>query len=129
MSNHSKLRDLRSEGIHFKNKCKFMILKSTLMPQIKEAFVGSQSKYKIYITISTQLCSDVSFIGTIFSSNWHLIFVLSILISDLSSVFLLLSLLVSLQTDISKVFFRIMSEHNCSPKNVLLIIKHILRTN
>jgi len=77
MSNHSELRDLRSEGIHFKNKCKFMILKSTLMPQIKDAFVGSQRKYKIYITIFTQFCSDVSFIDTIFSSNWHLIFVLS----------------------------------------------------
>jgi len=44
MSNHSELRDLRSEGTHFKNKYKFMILKSTMMPQIKEAFVGSQLK-------------------------------------------------------------------------------------
>ena len=42
------------------------------MPQIKEAFVGSQRKYKIYITISIQFCSDVSFIGTTFSRNWHL---------------------------------------------------------
>ena len=130
MSNHSELRDLRSEVIHFKNKCKSMILKSTLMPQIKEAFVGSQCKYKIYITISTQFCSDVSFIGTIFLSNWHLSFVLSFfLISDLSFVFLLLSVLVSLQPGISNIFFRITSEYNCSPKNVLLIIKHILRTN
>ena len=79
MSNHSELRDLRSEGIHFKNKCKLMILKSNMMPQIKEVFVGSQRKYKIYITISTQFCSDVSIMGTIFSSNWHLIFVLSFL--------------------------------------------------
>jgi len=78
MSNHSELRDLRSEGIHFKNKHKFMILKSTRIPQIKEAFVGSQRKYKIYITMSPfGLCSDVSFIGTIFSRNWHLLFVLS----------------------------------------------------
>ena len=104
MSNHSELRDLGSEVIHFKNKCKFMILKSTLMPQIKEAFVGSQRKYKIYITISTQFSSDVSFIGTLFSSNWHLIFVLrfffSPLISDLSFVFLLLLLLISVQPDI-----------------------------
>jgi len=52
MSNHSELRDLRSEGIHFKNKYKLMIIKSTIMPQIKEAFVGSEHKYKIYITIS-----------------------------------------------------------------------------
>jgi len=39
MSNHSELRDLRSEGIHVKNKYKFMVLKITLMPQIKEAVV------------------------------------------------------------------------------------------
>ena len=44
MSNHTELRDFKSEGIHFKNKYKFMILKSTMMPQIKEAFVGSQRK-------------------------------------------------------------------------------------
>jgi hypothetical protein len=35
-------------------------------------------------------CSDVSFIGTIFSRNWRLLFVLSLLISDLKFVFLLL---------------------------------------
>jgi len=44
---------MRSEGKRFKNKYKFMILKITLMPQTKEAFVGSNvRKYKIYITIS-----------------------------------------------------------------------------
>jgi hypothetical protein len=52
MSNHSELRNLRSERVHFNNKYKFMMLKSTTMPQIKEAFVGSQRKYGIYITIS-----------------------------------------------------------------------------
>jgi hypothetical protein len=41
------LIDLRSEGTYFKNKYKSMILKGTIMPQIKEAFVGSQRKYKI----------------------------------------------------------------------------------
>ena len=46
---------LRSEGTHFKNKYKFLILKSTMMPQIKEVFVGSQRKYKIYITISIRI--------------------------------------------------------------------------
>jgi hypothetical protein len=129
MSNHSELRDLRSEGLHFKNKYKFMILKSIMMPQIKEAFVWSQRKYKIYITISTLFCSDVSFIGTIYSRSWHLLFVLTLLISDLTFVLLLLSLLVSVQPDISKIFFRVMSENNCSHKNVLLIIEHIWRTN
>jgi len=39
MSNRSELRDLKSEGTHFKNKYKLMILKITLMPQIKEKFV------------------------------------------------------------------------------------------
>jgi len=55
MSNHTKLRDLKSEGIHFKNKYKFMILKNTMMPQIKESFVGSQRKYKIYIAMSIRV--------------------------------------------------------------------------
>jgi len=53
----------------------------------------------------------------------------ALLISDLTFVFLLLSLLVSVQTDIWKIFFRIMNENNCSHKNVLLIIKNIWRTN
>jgi hypothetical protein len=39
MSNSSELRDIREEGIYFQGKYKFMILKMTLMPQIKEAFV------------------------------------------------------------------------------------------
>jgi hypothetical protein len=51
MSNYIELKDMRWEGLHFKNKDKFMILKSTMMPQIKETFVGSQHQYKIYITI------------------------------------------------------------------------------
>jgi len=55
MSNHSELRDLRSKGINFKNKYKFVILRSTMKPQIKEAFVGSQRKYKIYITLSIRV--------------------------------------------------------------------------
>jgi hypothetical protein len=39
MSNGSELRDIRAEGMHSEGKYKFMILKITLMPQIKEAFV------------------------------------------------------------------------------------------
>ena len=129
MSNHSELRDLGSEGIHFKNKYKFKTLKITLMPQIKEAFVWSNVNRKSILQYPFEFCSDVSFIGTIFSSNWHLLFTLTLLISDLTLVFLLLSLLVSVQPDISKIFFRITSENNCSHKNVLLIIQHIWRTN
>jgi len=55
MSNRRQPRDLCLDAIHFKNKCKFVILKSIMMPQIKEVFVGSQPKYKIYITISIQV--------------------------------------------------------------------------
>jgi len=43
---------LSSEVIHFKNKCKFMILKTILMLQIKKSICLIQRKYKIYITIS-----------------------------------------------------------------------------
>jgi hypothetical protein len=63
-----------------------------------------QSKHNIYFTISTRVCSDVSFIGTIFSRNWHF-YMVTFLISDLTCVFLLLSLSVSDQSDISKIFF------------------------
>jgi hypothetical protein len=52
-----------------------------------------------------EFCSDVSFTGTIFSRNWHVLFVLSLLISDLTFMFLLLLLFVSVQPDISKIFF------------------------
>ena len=44
-------------------------------------------------------------------------------------LFLLLSLLRSVQADISRIFFRIMSENKCSHKNVLVIIKHTWRNN
>jgi len=64
-----------------------------------------------------------------YSRNWHNLFVLTLLISDLTFVFLLLSLLVSVQADISKIFYCVMSEKNCSHKNVLLIVIHVWRTN
>jgi Na+-transporting methylmalonyl-CoA/oxaloacetate decarboxylase gamma subunit len=114
MSNRSELRDFRSEVMHFKNKYKFVTLKITLMPQIKKTFVWSNVNTKSTLQYPFELCSDVSFIGTIFSRNWHLLFVLILLISNLTFVFLLLSLLVSVQPDISKIFFRIMSQNNCS---------------
>jgi len=105
MLHHRELRDLRSEGIHFKNKYVFMILKIILMPQIKEEFVGSKVNIKSTLQYPFEFCSDVSFTRTIFSRNWHLLFVLTLLISNLTSVFLLLSLLVSVQLHISKTFF------------------------
>ena len=128
MLHHSELRDLKSERIHFKNKYKFMILIISLMPQIKEAFIWSNVQTKSTLQYPFVFCSDVSFIGIIFSRNWHRLFKLTLLISDLPVVFLLLSLLVSVQTDISNIFFRTMSE-SCSHKNMLLIMKHIWRTN
>jgi hypothetical protein len=100
MSNHSELRDLKSEVIHFKNKSKFMILKLTLMPQIKEAFVGSIVNTKSTLQYPFDFCSGVSFIGIIYSRNWNILFVFTLLISDLTFVFLFLSLLVSVQPDI-----------------------------
>jgi Na+-transporting methylmalonyl-CoA/oxaloacetate decarboxylase gamma subunit len=105
MSNHSELRDLTSEVIRFENKYKFMTLKITLMPQIKESFVWSNVNTKSTLNYPFEFCSDVSFIGIKFSRNWHLLFVLTLLIPDLTFVFLLLSLLVSVQPDISKIFF------------------------
>ena len=115
-----------------------MVLKITFMLQIKAAFVRSSVNTKSTLRYPFELCSDVSLIGTIYSRNWHPLFVLTLLISDLTFAFflvslfvsfLLVSLFVSVQPDISKIFFRIMSENNCSHKNVLLIIKHIWRTN
>jgi len=79
MLHHSELRDLWSEGIHFKYKFKFMILKITLMPQIMEAFVGSKVNIKSTLQHPFEFCSDVSFISTIFSRNWHLLCVLTLL--------------------------------------------------
>ena len=69
----------------------------TLMPQIKEAFVRSSANTKSTLQYPFEFCSDVSFIGKIFSRNWHLLFVLTLLILDLTFVSLLLSLLVSVQ--------------------------------
>jgi len=105
MWNHCELRDLRSEGVRFKNKYKFIILKITLILQIKEAFVGSNVNTKSTLQYPFEFCFDASFIGKIFSRYWHLLFVLTLLISDLTFVFLLLSLLVSFQPDISKIIF------------------------
>ena len=104
MSNHSELRDLRSEVIHLKNKYTFLILKITVIRQIKQAFGGSNVNTKSTLQYPFEFCSNVS-IGALFSRNLHLLFVHSLLISDLTFVFLLLSLLVSVQPEISNIFF------------------------
>jgi len=82
-----------------------MILKITLVPQIQEECVESNVNTKSTLKYPFEFCSDISFISTIFSRNWHFFYVLTLLISDLTFVFLLLSLLVSVQPDISKIFF------------------------
>ena len=46
-----------------------MILKMTLMPQIKEEFVRSNVNTKSTLQYPFEFCSDVTFIGTIFSRN------------------------------------------------------------
>jgi hypothetical protein len=75
------------------------------MPKIKEAFVGSNINTKSSFQYPFEFCSDVSFIGTIFSRIWHLLFVLTLLISDLTFVLLLLSLLVSVHPNIRRSIF------------------------
>ena len=80
------------------------------MPQIKEGFVWSNVNIKSTLQYPFELRSDVSFTGTIFSRTWHLLFLLTLLISDVNFVFLLLSLLVSVQPDIWKIFFPIARE-------------------
>jgi hypothetical protein len=75
------------------------------MSQIKEAFFRYSVNTKSTLQYPFDFCSDVAFIGTTFSRNCYLLFVLSFLISDLTFVFLLLSLLVSVQPDFSKIFF------------------------
>jgi hypothetical protein len=66
MSNHSELRGMRLEIIHFKNKYNFMILKITLMLQLEEEFVGFKVNTKSALQYPFELRSDVSFAGTIF---------------------------------------------------------------
>jgi len=75
------------------------------MLQIKEALVGSNANTKSILLYAFEFCSDASFISTIFSRNWHLLFVLSLLITDVTFVFLLFTLLISVQPDISKIIF------------------------
>jgi len=50
------------------------------MPQIKKALVWSNVNTISTLQYPFQFCSDVSFTGTIFSRNWRLLFVLSLLI-------------------------------------------------
>jgi hypothetical protein len=99
------------------------------MPQIKEAFFDPNVNTKSTLQYTLGVCSDVSFPGKVFSRNWHLLFVLILLISYLKVAFVLLSLLVSVHSDIKKIFYRFMSKNKSSYKYVLPSIKHIWRNN
>ena len=125
MSNHSQLRDLMSDDIHFKNKYKFMILKITLMRQIKEAFVGSIVNENLHYNIHYSLIWGLIYSENIFKNLASFIcaYMFNIRFNDCDLADLILYLF------ISKIFFRILSENNCSHKDALLIIKHIWRTN
>ena len=128
VTDHSELRDLRSEGIHIKNKYKFMVLKITLMPQIREASVWSNVNTKSTLQYPFQFRSDVSLIRTIFSRNWHLLFVLTLLISNLMVVFCWSRYWYLFNLICPRSF----SHHEWKQlytQNVLLIIKHICRNN
>jgi len=59
MSNHIELRDLRSEAIYYKNKYKFIVLKITLIPHIKESFIGSNVNTKSTLQYPFEFCSGV----------------------------------------------------------------------
>ena len=92
------------------------------MPQIKEASVGSQLNKNSTLQYPFGLCSDVLFIGTIFSRNWHLLF-------NLPFVFLLLHywLQIYIHPDISKFLFCSMNETEFSHKYVRQNIERILK--
>jgi len=75
------------------------------MSKIQEGFVGSNVNTKSTLQYHFEFRSGVSFIGKIFSRIWHLLFVLTLLISGLKCVLLLLSVLVFVQPDISKICF------------------------
>jgi len=130
MSDHSELRDLRSDDIHFQNKYKFMSPKITMMPQIKEAFVLSNVNTKSALQYPIEFCFDVSIIGkNIFKKLAY--FICACFINFRFNVCVLAAVIIAIFFNLifRRSFIRIMSENNCSHKNVLLIIKHIWRTN
>jgi len=109
-----------------------MIPKSTMMPYIKEAFVGSRPPYKIYITISTGVLfwyvtsnhnifkKLAPFICAQFNIKFKAYVPATVIVGDK---------LLSVHPYISKIFFRFMSANNCSHKFALPDITHIWRTN
>jgi hypothetical protein len=71
--------------------------------------------YQVRPTLLEWRCSDVSVIGTIISRKMHILFVLSILVSDLTCVLatpIIGDKLVFVHRDISTTFFRFTSENN-----------------
>jgi len=125
MSNHSELRALRSKGIHFKNKYKFMTIKITLIPQIKEACIWSNVNRKSTLQYPFEFCSDVSFIGTIFSRNWHL-FTCAYFINFIFNICVLAALIIGI---CSTWYFEDLVSYREWKQLFTQIIKHIWRTN
>jgi hypothetical protein len=92
---NSELIYLRSGGIHFKNKYKFIILKIILMLQIKRAFVGSNVNTKSTLQYPFEFCSDASFISAIFSRKCHL-FIYAEFINNIFNVCVLAAIVIGI---------------------------------
>ena len=92
------------------------------MTQTKEIFVDANVNTNSILQYPFGFCSHVPFTGTVSSRNWHLLFVPSLFISNLTFVFMLLSLLVTHWCPSILIFrssfFRFMIENNFSQKYV-----------
>ena len=97
-----------------------MTPESTMMSQIKGTFVRSQPTNEIYIFLNIGLCSVFSFLSTIFLCNWDFLFVLSILLSELTFVFFLTSLMITNWYTSILIFLRYL---------VVACVKTIVHTN
>jgi hypothetical protein len=94
----------------FKSKNKLIVLRSATLPQIKEAFAGFHCKYKICIAIVIRVCSNISFIDTVFSRiDIYLCFIHFRFNGCVLATIITCDKFVSLRPDISKVFFRFMT--------------------
>jgi hypothetical protein len=94
-------------GLQSQNKIKSTMLRSTMMPQIRKHLLDPNVNTKSTLEYRFGFCFNVSFIGTIFSRNWCLLF---LLVNFQFNVCVLTTLfttdkLVSVHRDISKIFF------------------------
>jgi len=89
-----------------------MVLKFTLMPQIKEAFFSFNVNTKSTLQYPFEFCSDIFFIDTIFLKKLAS-FTCAYFINLRFNICVLAALIIGI----------------CSHKNVLLFIKHIWKNN